>query len=149
MSNYCHTVLDYVCRTIGTSYFFVGLLTCQTSDISDYYHTTSHMSVPLPGMVYHKLSAILTLRHHLDRLWKPISFNTVLTFYSCFSDVFSSVRNSYYVLICACLCERACVCVRTWCVCLCARARACVDWFHRWMILLRALSAVVDSSVAA
>ena len=27
----------------------------------------SHMSVPLPGMVYHTLSAILTLRYHLDR----------------------------------------------------------------------------------
>ena len=27
----------------------------------------SHMSVPLPGTVYHALSAILTLRHHLDR----------------------------------------------------------------------------------
>ena len=28
----------------------------------------SHMSVPLPGTVYHTVSAILTLRHHLDRL---------------------------------------------------------------------------------
>ena len=27
-----------------------------------------HMSVPLPGTVYHTVSAILTLRHHLDRL---------------------------------------------------------------------------------
>ena len=28
----------------------------------------SYMSVPQPGTVYHTVSAILTLRHHLDRL---------------------------------------------------------------------------------
>ena len=34
----------------------------------------SHMSVHLPVTVFHTVSTILTLKHHLDKLWKPISF---------------------------------------------------------------------------
>ena len=55
------------------------------------------------------LSAILTLRHHLDRLWNPISFNKVFDLLLLF--LWRIVVRVNFLL-------RACVCVR---------ARACVD----------------------
>ena len=53
-----HTVLT---QTHAFSRFFVLIPKHLVRD-------HSHMSVPLPGTAYHTLSAILTLRHHLDRL---------------------------------------------------------------------------------
>ena len=49
------------------------------------------------------LSAILTLRHHLDRLWKPISFNKVSNLLLLF--LWRIFLSTNFLL-------RACVCVR-------------------------------------
>ena len=46
------------------------------------------------------------------------SLSTKFVTYSCFSDMFSSVQISYYLLMCICVC--ACVCA---CVCVCAGGR--------------------------
>ena len=104
------------------------------------------MSVPLPGMVYHSLSAILTLRHHLDRLWKPISFNKVFNLLLLFLWRIFLITN---FLPCACVCGhvwarmRALVCVWCVCVCMCVWVWVCVGvcvyscmcWLiYRWMI---------------
>ena len=55
-----------------------------------------------------------------------------LTFYSCFSDVFSSVWISYYVLIC--VSAHACVCMHVWCVCVCVHVHVLINFIYRWMI---------------
>ena len=87
----------------------------------------SHMSVPLPGTVYHTVPAILTLVSDIIyKLWEPISLTKFLTFYSCFSEYFPQC----WVCMRACMCVYVHVCV---CVCVCVCVRLCV-LFHRWMI---------------
>ena len=78
------------------------------------------MSVPLPETVYQTVSAILTLRHHLDRLWKPISFNNVSKLLLLFLWRISLCTN---FLLRARVCMHECVRARTR-----ARARVCVVW---------------------
>ena len=98
----------------------------------------SLMSVPLPGTVYRTVSAILTLRHYLDRLWKPISFNKVSNFLLLFLWRFSSVQILYYVLVCVCM--HACMCVHMclWCVCecVCVHLHVSINFIGEWFDVL-------------
>ena len=92
----------------------------------------SIFSVPPPcycsnaWRIFHAVSAIPTLTHHLDRRWKLISFSKVSNLLPFFSDVFFSVRLFYHVLECVCVgvCVGVGVCV---CVYVCARARTRVN----------------------
>ena len=58
------------------------------------------------------------------------SLSTFSTFFSCFSDVSSSVWISYDVLMCAYICERACTQAR---VCVCGGGCTCICWFILWV----------------
>ena len=87
------------------------------------------MSVPLPGMIHCTVCAIPTHRHHLNRLWKPISFNTVsnlllvLLWRNFLSTNFLLCAHVCVVHMCVCVC--VCVCVSV-CVCLCVCVSVCV-----------------------
>ena len=75
----------------------------------------SHVSVPLSGTIYHTVSAILTRRHHSNRLWKPISCNKVSNLLLLFLwRIFFGANFLLRVCVCVRAFARACMCA---CVC--------------------------------
>ena len=78
------------------------------------------------------------LRHHLDRLWKPISFNKVynllLLFLWC---IFLSTSFILHSCVCLCMCVWVWVCLCVF-VCVCAHVHVLINLIGEWFDVVSA-----------